>query len=963
MTEVYTEPAATTPAEIPDTVKPDYSKTLNVPKPDVKNPDGLDTNESSIPQRANLAQREPQTLEFWRRNRIYQESLKGTTARGTFILHDGPPFSNGDIHIGHAFNKILKDVVTKFRTMEGYTAPYVPGWDNNGLPIEVLVAKEFREKKQTPTRMEIRRRCREVAEEWVGKQSEQFQRLGIRGDWDHPYLTMSKEMAAQELDVFAEMVDRGFIYRGLRPVYWSLVDETALADAEIEYADRTDPSVYVRFPLRADPDGVFGPDARQGDCYTVIWTTTPWTIPANVAVAAGPGLDYVVVQHGTARYLVAADRLGATMAAADFHDWTVLKTVKGRDLQNLIFQHPLPSIERGSPLVLAEYVTTTDGTGLVHTAPGHGKDDFATGQRYHLPTIQVLTGDGYFNDEAGTEFAGLKLGAGQEKVMERLADAGALLAREEIFHSYPHGWRSHDPLVYRATVQWFVDVDNKGHRGKALKAIDGVRWFPEESRNRITAMVEGRPDWCISRQRAWGVGIPVFYAQPSGEPLLTAESIGYVRALVAQHGTDAWFETDVKDILPAGFKHPETGEMEFTKETDIFDVWFDSGSTCRTVLEQWPGLSYPADVYLEGGDQHRGWFNAALMIGMATKGGPPFRQVITNGWTLDESGRKMSKSKLNGVAPAVVVEKYGADVLRLWVCLSDYFADVRVGDKILEQTATSYRTLRNTLRFTLGNLYDFDPVLNPVPLNELDEIDRWAMHRLNEVVRRCVSAYDVYEFPRVAQTLLTFCAQDLSAFYLDVLKDRLYSWGADSRARRSAQTVLYEITSTLTRLLAPILSFTAEEVWQKLPVPGKPASVLLAALPSYRADVRSRDLEARWEPLLQAREQVNKALEGVKKRLELAVTLTADAETYAALHPYLSQLPALFLVSQVTLRQSGVPGLRVEDNGPAPGTRCARCWVAVLDGGDKDPAAFCAGGCSRRWLVSSDGEVASRRLI
>ena len=962
MTEVYTEPAATTPAGTAEYVKPDYSKTLNVPKPDVKNPDGLDTNESSIPQRANLARREPQILEFWQRNRIYEASLKGTTALGTFLLHDGPPFSNGDIHIGHAFNKILKDVVTKFRTMEGYTAPYVPGWDNNGLPIEVLVAKEFREKKQTPTRMEIRRRCREVAVEWVGKQSAQFQRLGIRGDWDHPYLTMSKEMAAKELDVFAEMVEKGFIYRGLRPVHWSLVDETALADAEIEYADRTDPSIYVRFPLRADPDGIFGTDANHGDCYTVIWTTTPWTIPANVAVAAGPALDYVVVQHQNARYLVAAERLGATMAAANFHDWTVLKTLKGRELENLIFQHPLPSIERGSPLVLADYVTTTDGTGLVHTAPGHGKDDFVTGQRYTLPTIQVLTGDGYFNDEAGPEFAGLKLGPGQEKVMERLSDVGALLAREDIFHSYPHGWRSHDPLVFRATVQWFVDVDNKGHRGKALKAIDGVRWFPEESKNRITAMVEGRPDWCISRQRAWGVGIPVFYAQPSGEPLLTKESIGYVRALVADHGTDAWFETDVKDILPSGFKHPDTGETEFIKETDIFDVWFDSGSTCRTVLEQWPGLSYPADVYLEGGDQHRGWFNAALMIGMATKGAAPFRQVITNGWTLDESGRKMSKSKMNGVAPSVVVEKYGADVLRLWVCMSDYFADVRVGDKVLEQAATNYRTLRNTLRFTLSNLYDFDPVLNAVPLNELEEIDRWAMHRLNEVVHRCTSAYDIYEFPRVAQILLSFCAQDLSAFYLDVLKDRLYSWGADSPQRRSAQTVLYEVTSTLTRLLAPILSFTAEEVWQKLPVAGKPASVLLTALPSYRADIRSHELEARWEPLLEAREQVNKALEGVKKRLEIAITLTADRETYAALHPYLNQLPVLFLVSRVTLRESDVAGLQVEHNGPAPGTRCARCWVAVSDGGE-DPAAFCTGGCTRRWLVSSDGEVASRRLI
>ena len=940
----------------------DYSKTLNLPKPDTKNPNGLDTNQYSISLRANLPKREPQILDFWKQQRVYEKSLKPRTALGTFLLHDGPPFSNGNIHIGHAFNKILKDVTTKFRSMEGYSAPYVPGWDNNGLPIEVLVAKEFREKKLIPTRMEIRRRCREVAVEWVGKQSEQFQRLGIRGNWDHPYLTMSQEMAAKELDVFAEMVEKGFVYRGLRPVYWSLVDETALADAEIEYADRTDPSIYVRFPVRSDPDGVFGEGVKTGDCYTVIWTTTPWTIPANVAVAAGPNISYVVVSHNGCHYLVAEERLGATMAAANFTGWEVVKSVKGRDLQNLIFQHPLPSIERGSPLVLADYVTTTDGTGLVHTAPGHGKDDFLTGQKYELPTLQVLTGDGYFNDEAGPEFAGLKLGPGQEKVMERLSDAGALLAREEIFHSYPHGWRSHDPLVYRATVQWFINIDNKGHREKCLQAIDGVRWFPEESKNRIEAMVGGRPDWCISRQRAWGIGIPVFYAQPSGTPLLTKESIGYVRDLVLNEGTDAWFEKPVSEILPAGYAHPKTGETEFVKETDIFDVWFDSGSTCRTVLEEWSELSYPADVYLEGGDQHRGWFNSSLMIGVATKGEAPYRQVVTNGWTLDETGRKMSKNKMNGVAPQVVVDKYGADVLRLWVASSDYFADVRVGDAILEQTATSYRTLRNTLRFTLSNLYDFDPALHAVPLDQLEELDLWAMHKLNEVVHKCVQAYNVYEFPRVAQTLLLFCAQDLSAFYLDVLKDRLYAHAASSRTRRSAQTVLFEVTSCLTRLLAPILSFTAEEIWQKLMMPDKPVSVLLAALPSYRVDIRNHALETRWEPLLLAREQVNKALEGTKKRLEIGITLTADVETYRALHPYLNQLPSLLLVSRVTLRESTVPGLQIESDGPAPGTRCARCWVAVSDGGE-DPAAFCASGCTRTWLVSNDGEVASRRLV
>lgn len=944
MTEVLTEKP-----------RPDYSQTLNVPKPDVKNPDGLDDNPDSIPQRANLPKREPQWLEFWKTHRVYEHSLKGN-ARGTFVLHDGPPFSNGDIHIGHAFNKILKDVTTRFRSMQGFAAPYVPGWDNNGLPIEVLVAKEFRAEGKTPTRAETRARCRAVAEHWYTVQREQFQRLGIRGDWSHPYLTMTREMAARELDVFGEMVEAGFIYRGLRPVYWSLVDETALADAEIEYADRADPSIYVRFPLRSDPDGVFGSDADLSRCATVIWTTTPWTIPANVAVAVGPNVEYVVAEQGGNRFLLAADRLAATMDAAGLADWRIVGTFTGSQLANLLFQHPLA--DRVSPVVLADYVTITDGTGVVHTAPGHGKDDFLTGQKYNLPTIQVLTGNGFFNDEAG-EFAGLKVGEGQEKVMKRLAEVGALLARGEIRHSYPHGWRSHDPLVYRATEQWFVNIDHDGHREKCLRAIDGVRWFPEESKSRITAMVSGRPDWCISRQRAWGVGIPVFYAQPSGTPLLTKETIGFVRDLIYKDGTDAWFERDVQDILPPGYAHPETGETEFVKETDIFDVWFDSGSTCRTVLDHWPDLTNPADVYLEGGDQHRGWFNSSLMIGVATTGRAPYKAVVTNGWTLNEKGEKMSKHQMNGVAPETVCDKYGADVLRLWVCVSDYFNDVKVGDKILEQVATSYRTLRNTLRFTLSNLYDFDPSQNAVAFDRLDEIDRWAMHRLNEVVRACVAAYEVYEFPRVAQLVLTFCANDLSAFYLDTLKDRLYAYGADSRTRRAAQTVLFEITSSLTRLLAPILPFTSEEVWQKLPMADKPGSVELASIPTDRVGLRDPELDARWRPVLAARDEVNRALEGTKKRLEQAVTLTADAATYDTLHPYLSQLPGLLLVSSVTLARGGSPGLSVTNDGPAPGVKCARCWVSVSDGGD-DPASVCVNGCARGW---KNANGTARRLL
>ncbi len=957
--------------EPPKAELPDYRATLNVPKPDVKNPNGLDTNPDSIPQRAGLPRREPLTLDFWRDNRIYEQSLQ-TTEAGTFILHDGPPFSNGDIHIGHAFNKILKDVTVKYRSMQGRRSPYVPGWDNNGLPIEVLVAKEFRQKGLKPTRAEIRRRCREVAEHWYAVQRGQFKRLGVRGNWGHPYLTMTAEMASKELEVFAELVERGFIYRGLRPVYWSLVDETALADAEIEYADRTDPSIYVRFGLRTDPDGVFGEDIDRDRCYTVIWTTTPWTIPANVAVAVGPDIEYAVVEYEGRRYLMAADRIGATMAAANWAGWRVVRTVPGRALESLLFEHPL--FDRVSPVVLADYVTTTDGTGVVHTAPGHGKDDFLTGQKYNLPTLQVLTGDGLFNADAGPDFAGLPAmaydqksqswqpGAGQEKVLERLTEAGALLARESIFHSYPHGWRSHDPLVYRATVQWFMSIDHAGHREKCLREIDKVRWFPEESKHRITAMVAGRPDWCISRQRAWGVGIPVFYAQPSGSPLLTPESVRRVAAFVKEHGTDAWFDADPKDILPAVFRHPQTGETEFTKETDIFDVWFDSGSTCRTVLEQWPGLSYPADVYLEGGDQHRGWFNSSLMIGVATRGHAPYRQVVTNGWTLNEKGEKMSKSQMNGVSPAVVCDKYGADVLRLWVCASDYFNDVKVGDKILDQVSVNYRTLRNTLKYMLGNLYDFDPVTNAVGHDQLDELDRWALHRMNETVRQCAAAYEVYDFPRVVQTVLTFCTNDLSAFYLDVLKDRLYAFGADSRTRRAAQTTLSEIVSSLVRLLAPILSFTAEEVWQKLRLPDKPLSVELAAMPTDHPALRDPALERRYEPILQARDQVNKALEGAKKRLESSVTLIADEQAFAALSAYLAQLPALFLVSQIRLEQGRASGLEVVNHGPAPGVKCARCWVSVADGGD-DPAAACALGCTRAWVKTDGGEVAARRLM
>ena len=944
-------------------LKTDYSKSLNVPKADVKNVTGLDTNPTGIPQRAGLPIRELDLLEFWKLNKIYEKSLEPLSEKGTFILHDGPPFSNGNIHIGHSFNKVLKDVIMRHRSMQGYRAPYTPGWDNNGLPIELLVSKEFRQKGYKPDHMELRARCRAVAEEWTAIQSEQFQRLGIRGDWANPYLTMLPQVSAKQLDVFAQMVEAEYVYRGLRPVYWSLVDETALADHEVEYADKVDPSIYVAFRVQSDVDAVFGTDIAQDRCYTVIWTTTPWTIPANVAVAVGPEIDYVVAEHDGRRYLVAKSRIEVLALASGWSEYTIFSDVNARDIENLIFQHPL--YNRASPLVIADYVTTSDGTGVVHTAPGHGKEDFATGQKYNLPVLQILTGNGFFNDDAGPELRGIKKDAGQEMVLQMLADSGMLLAREDITHSYPHGWRSHDPLVFRATEQWFVDIDNNGHRDKCLRAIDDVSWYPNDSVNRIRAMVSGRPDWCISRQRFWGLGIPVFYAQPSGTPLYTPESIRYVRDIVAIEGSDAWFIRPASDFLPEGFSHPETGETEFTKETDIFDVWFDSGSTCRTVLEQWPGLSYPADVYLEGGDQHRGWFNSSLMIGIATKGEAPFRQVITNGWTLDEKGRAMHKSLGNVLAPQTVIDKYGADVLRLWVCSTDYFADVKVGDKIIEQVAINYRTLRNSLRFAVGNLYaveprDFEVESHAVAYKSLTELHRWVLHRLNDLVHSVSRSYEIYEFHKGMQAILSFCSSDLSSFYFDVLKDTLYSYPANSHERRSAQTVLHEVVSIVTRLMAPVLAFTAEEVWQKLQMEDKPLSVHLASWPQYSPVHVDAELDTRWSALRSIRDDVNKTLEGTKKRLELAVTLSCTGATYSLLNAYLKELPSLFLVSEVTLIDSSAPGVVVTSNGPASGVRCSRCWVSVSDGGD-DPASSCARGCVREYVV--DAHAGCRRRL
>jgi isoleucyl-tRNA synthetase len=919
----------------------DYQNTLNLPRTD-------------FPMKADLPTREPGIAATWTANDTYARTADRPGA-DLFVLHDGPPYSNGDIHMGHALNKILKDFIVRYKSLTGRAAPYVPGWDNHGLPIEVNVVKEFRAKKVMPDKITLRKRCREYAAEFVERQKGQFQRLGIRGDWDHPYLTMSTEFEAEIVRTFGDMVEKGFVYRGMKPVYWCPVDETALANHEVEYVEgKKDTSIFVRFPLKADPHGVFeGVDPAH--CFTVIWTTTPWTIPSNVAVAVSPVFDYVVAETGAGdRYVVAEALLARTMEAAGIEGYRVVRRLVGRDLSGLVFLHPLHKsggpLDRESVLVHADYVTVDDGTGVVHTAPGHGAEDFQTGQAYNLPMIQPVLPNGVYDASAG-EFEGLNLKDGGLRVIERLREEGNLLAEQEIVHSYPHCWRCHNPVIFRATVQWFMAIDHDEHRFKALEAIKGVEWFPPESINRISAMVAGRPDWCLSRQRAWGVGIPVFYCGDCSEPIMNAESIGAVYDLTRAEGSDAWFEKAPADILPAGFRCPRCGGAPegFTKETDVLDVWFDSGSTCRAVLELRPQLRFPADVYLEGSDQHRGWFNSSLMVGVSTRDQAPFRQVISHGFLLDEKGRAMSKSSGNGIAPATVVEQYGADVLRLWVASIDYFEDVRFGNNILKQTGEAYRKIRNTLRYLLGALSDFTPGVDSVDPDKLEEIDRWVLDRLQRVVGDVTNGYETYEFQRATRAILDFCAIDLSSFYFDVLKDRLYASAPNDGVRRSSQTALHEIASVLCRLIAPILPHTAEEAWQLLPgaIETVSPSVELSVFPTPDALYLDDDLQARWQVLLSVRDDVNRALENaknagtVKKTLEAAVTLGGATDPTAGFTD--DELATLFLVSRVSRHPSEASLIAVA---PAEGVKCARCWLIKRDIGKDSEYADICGRCA-----------------
>ena len=993
--------------------KRDYRSTLNITLND-KDP-------GAFPQRGSLPTREPETQRHWEAIDVYAKSLR-KPAHGTFVLHDGPPYSNGNVHLGTALNKVAKDIITRYKTQQGYRSPYVPGWDNHGMPIENTVARKFREAKQTVDRVTLRRACREYAAEWVSLQREQFKRLGIRGDWEHPYLTMSRDFEATIVQVFGELAAQGFIYRGLRPVLWCATCETALADAEVEYEPHTSDSITLRFPLAHDPLGVFDADTDvgtdvdtdQANAYAVIWTTTPWTIPANLALAVHPDAEYAVVRAkpDNVRYLVAVPLVEATMAAAGVTAYETLKTLPGTALQGLVFRHPL--FDRTSPVLLADYVTMDAGTGIVHTAPGHGKEDFETGQRYGLEVLNPVDASGRYTAQAGEyqgqAFEGLRVtttgdkkgqdAAANTALIEALRRSGNLLHSTRFEHSYPHCWRCHSPLIFRATVQWFmnidhkvamgdeldtegadtegaeaegfreralraIELDSKGFRERALHAIENVTWYPKESVNRIRNMVAGRPDWCVSRQRSWGVGIPAFYCEVCGDPILTPESVAAVVDLVRSQGSDAWYEASPGEILPTGYACPHCGAgvERLRKETDVLDVWFDSGSTHRAVLEntaQWPELHWPADLYLEGGDQHRGWFMSSLMIGVSTRGVAPYRGVITNGWTLDENGEAMHKSKGNVIDPLAVIEKYGADVVRWWVVSQDFMTDTRCGDNLLKQVGEMYRRVRNTFRFLLNNLHTddssgvrrfFEPERDAVPVEQMEELDRWALAQLAELVRTVTDAYEQYEFHRVYQAVLNFCSVELSAFYLDVIKDRLYASGAESRERRSAQTALHTLASTLACLLAPILVHTSEEVWGYLRRADKPESVHLADFP--KVDAADPEMIAHWAPLLEAREAVNRAREEARQAgvignpLEARVELTVSPARYEQLKPFVGQLATLFLVSQAELTPTATEADIAVRVTPAEGVKCARCWLIKTDVGFNpvypDLCARCAG--------------------
>jgi isoleucyl-tRNA synthetase len=895
----------------------DYAKTLNLPQTD-------------FPMRAGLPLREPEYLARWQEMDIYKLVQDHRRGKPKYVLHDGPPYANGDIHMGTAMNKVLKDIIVKHKTMSGFDAPYVPGWDTHGLPIEHQVVKVGKIKRSEVTQLEFRQHCRDYALRFLDVQREQFKRLGVRGDWDNPYITLKPEFEAKQIEVFGQMFEKGYIYKGLKPVHWCPQCETALAEAEIEYDEHKSPSIYVRFPVS---DGL-GKLENPENVYFVIWTTTPWTIPANLAICLHPKLTYVRVktpEHG--ELILAEGLMGSVLETFKITDYQVVAKYTGAELEGIVCRHPL--YERDSVIVLGEHVTLEAGTGCVHTAPGHGQDDYEVGLKYGLDVYAPMDHTGRFTKEAG-RFAGLHYNEGNKQVTKALEEEGALMSLAFIKHPYPHCWRCKEPVLFRATEQWFASVE--GFRRDALDAIKNVQWIPSWGQERIHNMIVDRHDWCISRQRVWGVPIPIFYCTDCDKELINRDTIRAVADLFAKEGSDAWFAREAKDILPSNTSC-DCGHGEFRKETDIMDVWFDSGSTHAAVLETHPDLTSPADLYLEGSDQYRGWFQSSLLTSVATRGRAPYKSTLTHGWVVDGEGKKMSKSLGNVMAPEKIIKQYGADILRLWVSSSDFKSDVRVSQDILKQLGEVYRKIRNTTRYILGNCHDFNPQTDALPYDQLDELDQFAMHRLQVLVERVSRAYNEFDFHVVFHTIHNYCVLEMSNFYLDVLKDRLYTSAASSKARRSAQTVLHEILLALVKLIAPVLTFTSEEVWSYLP--GKEeVSVQMADWPQVNGSYKDDQLAQRWQKLLEYRDVVTRRLEEARKEKRIGASLVASLElytdeaAYAALSPFEARLPELFIVSACTLHKPGpVPedaalekGLAIKV-GTASGEKCERCWM------------------------------------
>lgn len=913
-----------------ENTKINYKETLNLPQTD-------------FPMKANLSQKEPDIQQKFTDYNIYQKIREASKGKPNYILHDGPPYANGNIHIGHALNKILKDIVVKYKTMQGLDAPYVPGWDCHGLPIEHQLLKELKKSQHEVEQVEFRKKAYNYSNKFVRIQREEFERLGIFGDWDRPYLTLNNDYEKAIIDSFIDLYQKGYIYKGLRPIHWCTTCETALAEAEVEYENHTSPSIYVKFAVKSDLSQIFKNLSSNKKTFFLIWTTTPWTLPANLAIAVKEDYTYAALETDNEIFIIAHDLVESVAKETQINNYKIAGQTLGKDLNGVMANHPF--IDQESKIILGEHVTLEQGTGCVHIAPGHGEDDFLLGLKYGLEIYNPVNNQGLFTDEV-EHFKGLRVFEANGKIIKHMKDKGVLLFESKVSHSYPHCWRCKNPIIFRTTKQWFLRIDHNNLRDNLLKEIKKINWIPKVGEHRISGMVENRPDWCLSRQRLWGVPIPMFYCKQCGTELLDKPSIEKIKSIIDKEGIEAWFSKDTEYFIGNNTLCKKCGKASFAKEKDILDVWFESGVSHQGVLKTRNDLKYPADLYLEGSDQHRGWFQTSLITAVGIENATAFKTVLTHGFVVDGEGKKMSKSLGNVIAPQEVIKKFGADILRLWVSSVDYSNDVRISDEILKQLTDAYRKIRNTFRFLLSNLYDFNYEEHRIEYKELDEIDKWALSKLQKLIKKTTKAYENFDFCNVYHTVYNFCIVEMSSFYLDVLKDRLYTFAQSSYERRSSQTVLFKILEVLTTILAPILSFTSQEVWSFLPaaITKNIESVHLTSWIKPDESIIDEDLEEKWEKLIKVREDTAKILEEKRKEKLIGSSLaakvvlaTSNDELYALLRSHLCSLPAIFIVSQTEVKNLEEINKADFLNGEnlkdlyiqvvkADGQKCERCW-------------------------------------